>query len=257
MPAIASPPGHAEESDEPEHDLEEPSVELGSKQQEDQDQQAPLLCGLQGVLGLGAQMRLQGAVAVQPRYGQDIQHERGDLQEAQERHGGPEHRMLRVSQQCGRHQQQRREREVGERAGEADQTSLTLGHERRPHPHRTAGQPDAADGDDQHRQHDREQRIRVLERVQGQIAAHRDVVVAESPRGERVGEFMQAERHHPAGDDEDEDADVGQRPDRVRRKPRQHGTDRRHRDDRQEDRAGSHRLVQRTDVHVTKLPSLG
>ena len=241
MPSIASPPGTPKRSTNQNTNSKNQRLSWGVNSRTTRIDESPLLGRFQRALRLRAQVRLQGAVAVKPRHRQHVQHERGDLEEPQERHGGPEHRVLLVAQQCRRHQQQHRERQVGERAGEADQGFLTLGHERRPYPHRAAGQSDAADRDDHHGQHDRQQWIRVLEGVERQIAAHRDVVVAEPPRGERVAEFVQAERHHPAGDDEDEHADVGQRPVVVGGQPRQRPADRGQRDDAQEDRAGAHR----------------
>ena len=102
---------------------------------------------------------------------------------------------------------------------------------------------------------ERQQRVRVLQRVERQVAADCDVVVAEPPRGEGVRELVQAQRHQPAGDDEDEHPDVGsgRTSSAASHASTPPATVMRH--DRQEDRAGPHRLVQRADVHRTKLPS--
>ena len=97
--------------------------------------------------------------------------------------------------------------------------------------------------------------MRVLQGVQCQVAARLGVVVAEAVRGVGVRELVQAQRHQEAGDDEDEHPDVRERPHGVRGQPRQDSADGGERDDRQEDRAGPHRLVQGADAHESTLPS--
>src|SRR3979409_2594919 len=76
------PTGYAGEVGEREHHFEEPAVELRREQQEQQDQESPLLGGLQGSLRLGAQVRLERAVAVQPWDRQDVEEETRPLAEA-------------------------------------------------------------------------------------------------------------------------------------------------------------------------------
>ena len=202
-----------------------------------------------------AQMRFKGAVAVQTWDRQEVEQGPGDLEKAQKRHPCPEHQVVRVEQQPGDHQQQHREHHVHERAGQADDRLLPVRHERSPHPHRAAGKADPAQQGDQHRKAKRQQWIRVLQRVQRQIAAHRDVLLAESPGGDGVAELVQAQRHDPAGDDEDEHTGIRDRRTTGLGHPGKHRADRGHRDDEQEDGAGPHRLVRRTDGHLTKLPA--
>ena len=52
------------------------------------------------------------------------------------------------------------------------------------------------------RQHDRQERVRVLERVQRQVAGGLDAVVAGAIGGVGVPELVQAQRDHPAADDQ-------------------------------------------------------
>ena len=96
--------------------------------------------------------------------------------------------------------------------------------------------------------------LAVAPRIQVQVAPQRDVAIAEFPGREGVPELVQAQRHHPAGDHEDEHREVGQRPhivaDPVGQRAAQHGQA----DDGPEDRAGPNRLMQIAGAHATKLP---
>ena len=88
------------------------------------------LAGLQRALRLRAQMRLERAVAVEAGDRQQVQQERGHLQEAQERHRRP-----RTPRAPGRRaagsapSSTHREHQVGGRAGQADQRLLPLRHD--------------------------------------------------------------------------------------------------------------------------------
>ena len=95
----------------------------------------------------------------------------------------------------------------------------------------------------------------VVPRIQRQVAAHRDVVVAESPGGERVPEFVQAQRHQPAGDHEDEHPGVGQRLHARPGQPGQHTADGRQ-CRRWPRRSGwaAPTACMPSDVHSSKLP---
>ena len=103
------------------------------------------------------------------------------------------------------------EHEVGRRAGGRGQALHRPAAERVPvQVHRTAGQPDAALHDEQQRQHDRQHRVRVLERVQRQVAGRLDAAVAGAVGGVGVRELVQAERDDPAADDHQEHAEVAE-----------------------------------------------
>jgi len=58
------------------------------------------------------------------------------------------------------------------------------------------------------RQHDRQHRMGVLERVEGQVARCLDTVVAGAVGRVGVAELVQAQRHDPAGQHEHEHAEV-------------------------------------------------
>ena len=87
--------------------------------------------------------------AVQPGNRQQIEHQRGHLKEAQERHAGPEHRVIGVEEQPGRAEQHDSQHQVGERPGQADDAALARRHEPGAQIDRTAGQADAAQRDEQ------------------------------------------------------------------------------------------------------------
>ena len=78
---------------------------------------------------------------------------------------------------------------------------------------RAARQSDAAQDDEDDGQHDAQHGVRVLERVEGEIAlrAYRDIPAVQRRMGMRV--LVQTQRDDPAGDDEEEDrhaCDLGQ-----------------------------------------------
>ena len=77
-------------------------------------------------------------------------------------------------------------------------------------------------------------------------------MVAEPPCGERVPELVQAQRHDPAGDDENEHPGVGERPGGLACRPCQDAADRGDGHQDQEDRAGTYRLLGRADAHLHK-----
>ena len=145
-------------------------------------------------------------------------------------HGDTEHLRQRR-----RHQRQHDAgSEVGERTGRADRGPS----DRRADPavldqHRATGQRHPADGQDDQRQHERHRRIRVPQRVQGQVAAAADRGVAAGQRHRRVRELVQAQRDQPATHDEDEDPDADRRRrvgagDRRACGDRQHGREDQH-----------------------------
>ena len=96
-----------------------------------------------------------------------------------------------------------------------------------------AGQPDAAEDHEEHRQHDAEQGVRVLQRVQREVAlgADRDVPAVQRRTGVRV--LVEAERDHPGAGHEEEDGEPRRRDTRPHAPPG-YG---RHGRDREEDRA--------------------
>ena len=161
----------------------------------------------------------------------------------EERRPGPEHAVSRVVEKPGHTEQHTAKDHVHN--GPARLTIVRchfVMNDVRTH---TAppGNPMPPSSDEQHRKAQREHRIRVLQRVERQVAAHRDVVVAEPPGGEGMAELVQAQRHDPAGDDEGEHPDVGQRLRLGGGPPGQHAADRGDGHDRQEDGAWSHRLA--------------
>ena len=136
-----------------------------------------------------------------------------------------------------RHQHQG-EHHVGGRAGEADQGVPQPAGDGVPvDPDRAAGQADAAEQHHDHRQHDRQQRVGVLQRVERQVAPVGDVPVAGPVGGHGVGVLVQAERDQPARDDEEEHVE----PDVAEPVPGQHAAGREERDQAEEDRAGPER----------------
>ena len=126
---------------------------------------------------------------------------------------------------------------------QADDAALPRGHEPGPQVHRPAGQADPTERDAQQRKAQRQHRVGVLQRVEGQIAPGLHIVVAEAPRGVGVAELVQAQGHHPPGDHEHEHPGVGQRPGVLGGHPGHDATEGGEPDENQEDRARAHRLV--------------
>src|ERR1700743_3389696 len=86
-------PGHSGKFEDEVDELEKPVVQRRREQQQKQQKKTVRLELRQGSLGLWAQMRLQRVVAVQAGNRQQVEQQRGDLQEAQERPPGPQDRM--------------------------------------------------------------------------------------------------------------------------------------------------------------------
>jgi hypothetical protein len=202
-------------------------------------------------------MRLQRGIAVQARNRQQVQDQGGDLQEPEERYCGPEDLVLRLEEDSGGCQQDHGEDEVGERSGEIHQGPLPRGHEARAQVHRPAREPDPTQGDEQQRQTQGQQRVGVLQRVEREIAPRGGVLVTEAERRVGMSELVQAQRHQPAADDEDENADTAGRTGGLRSGPGQHPARGGHGDEREEHRAGAHRLAQRANAHATNVPVAG
>jgi len=75
--------------------------------------------------------------------------------------------------------------------------------------HRAAGQADAAEQQEHHRQHDAQRGIGVLRRIEREVAAHRHVTIAEPPGRKRVPELVQAQRYQPPRCHEGENGQLG------------------------------------------------
>ncbi|CAK7285143.1 hypothetical protein SGPA1_31016 [Streptomyces misionensis JCM 4497] len=106
------------------------------------------------------------------------------------------------------------EQRVRQRARRRDQTQPRAAADAGPlDEHRAARQPDPAHDHEQHRQYDAQQRVRVLQRVQRQIALGADGDVAAVQGGARVRVLVQAQREDPGGRHEQEHRDA--RPRRV------------------------------------------
>ncbi len=214
-------------------------------QQHDHAEHAPGLDPVGVLARLPVEPGLDDRVAVQARDRQQVEHGRGHLQEAQEGQRRPEPQVLDVlgvlviAHDQQQHDREHRVRGRPDRGGEALRALAAEGV--RVQVDRPARQADAALDDEEQRQDDRQQRVGVLERVERQVARRLDLVIAGPVGGVGVGELVQAQRHDPAGDDEQEHADVAEPRALPGLRPRQRRAAGAHRDEGEEQRARPHR----------------
>ncbi|CAL2063493.1 protein of unknown function [Streptomyces murinus] len=194
---------------------EERDVQRRDPQQREHDQQPEHRERLHLPLHAVRQPRLQHAVSVQARHRQQVQQRRRHLEQREERQREAEHHRHSVERvQPERRRAHHREQRVRQRARRRDQAQPSAAPDPAPlDEHRAARQTDPAHDHEQHRQHDAQQRVRVLQRVQREIALRADRDVAAVQGGARVRVLVQAQGDDPGGGHEQEHRDA--RPLRV------------------------------------------